>query len=46
MRRVTNSASRLILAILVVMDDDLDQEHYYAAGNRQGQRSTEIISEF
>jgi hypothetical protein len=43
MCRMTNSASRLILAILVVMDDDLNQEHHDAAGNRQGQRSSEII---
>jgi hypothetical protein len=46
MCRMANPASRLIPAILVVMDDDLDQEHHDAAGNRQRQRSTEIISEF
>lgn len=43
---MANPASRLILAILMVMDDDLDQEHYDAAGNRKGQRSAEITSEF
>jgi hypothetical protein len=46
MCRMANPASRLILAILVVMDDNLDQEHHDAAGNRQRQGSTEIISEF
>jgi hypothetical protein len=43
---VANPASRLILAILVVMDDDLDQEHHDAAGNGQRQSSSEIVSEF